>query len=113
VSRDRDGTHAALAFVVGAAGSCSPRLYGLSYRDEAVRLAFVKVALMIGAVVAIVFVFGRLVGCSARSGAAYVGLAVVGRVVGYLLFKMCPKLAIMKEVYGSFVRAATGTCSRC
>lgn len=91
-------------FVVGGAWLLLSTLYGLSYRDEPFVSAYVKVALMIGAVVAIVFVFGHLVGWLGPVWGRYVGLAVVVGVLGYLLFKMAAKLGIMKEVYGSFVR---------
>jgi lysophospholipase L1-like esterase len=91
-------------FLVGGAWLLLSTLYGLSYRDESFASAFVKVALMIGAVVAIVFVFGQLVGWLGPVWGKYVGIAVVVGVLGYLLFKMSAKLGIMKEVYGSFVR---------
>ena len=91
-------------FVVGGAWLLLSTLYGLSYRDEPFVSAYVKVALMIGAVVAIVVVFGHLVGWLGPVWGRYVGLAVVVGVLGYLLFKMAAKLGIMKEVYGSFVR---------
>ncbi len=91
-------------FVVGGAWLALSLLYGLSYRDEPFAGAFVKVALMIGAVLAIVFVFGHLVGWLGPVWGRYVGLAVVIGVLGYLLIKMSAKLGIMKEVYGAFVR---------
>jgi len=91
-------------FVVGGVWLLLSTLYGLSYRDESFASAFVKVALMIGAVVAIVFVFSHLVGWLGPVWGKYVGIAVVAGVLGYLLIKMSAKLGIMKEVYGSFVR---------
>jgi len=91
-------------FVVGGIWLLLSTLYGLSYRDEPFAAAFLKVALMIGAVVAIVFVFSHLVGWLGPVWGRYVGLAVVVGVLGYLLFKMSAKLGIMKEIYGSFVR---------
>ena len=91
-------------FLVGGAWLLLSTLYGLSYRDESFAFAYVKVALMIGAVIAIFFVFLNLKDWLGPTWGRYVGLAVVVGVLGYLLFKMAAKLGIMREVYGSFVR---------
>jgi hypothetical protein len=91
-------------FVIAAVWIALSLLYAFSYRDERPATAFLQVGAMIGAVVLIVWGFGKLVALLGPQTGRWVGLGVVGAVVVYLLWKMAPKLAIIREVYGSFLR---------
>jgi hypothetical protein len=91
-------------FVVGAIWLVLSTLYALSYRDESRPLAFVKVGALIALVVGIVLGFGWLIEALGPTAGRLTALVLVGGFVGYLFWKMLPKLSIMREVHASFVR---------
>ncbi len=89
---------------VAVAWSLLSFLYARSYRDESAVLAPLKIGALIGSVVLVIFVFGRLVPLLGPTWGRYVGAGLVLLIVGYILVKSWSKLGIIREVYGSFVR---------
>lgn len=91
-------------FVIGALWLLLATLYARTNRDEPALAAFLQVGLMIAVVVAIVLGFGELIGLLGPRIGRYVGVALLLGFGGFLLFKMGPKLSIIGEVYGAFLR---------
>ncbi len=91
-------------FVVAAIWLALSTIYAISYRDESKAAAFLKVGAMVGSVVLIVVGFGALVRLLGPDVGRWTALAIVVAVVGYVGWKMLPKLTIIREVYVAFLR---------
>jgi len=91
-------------WVLVAAWLLLSTLYARSNKDEPAAAAFLQVGAMIAVVVAIVLGFGALVTALGPTIGRWVGVALLGGFVIWLLVKMANKLAIIREVYGAFLR---------
>lgn len=89
---------------VGCAWLLLSLLYARTNRDESPAAAFVQVGVMIGAVVLIVWGFGAAVAALGPTIGRWVGVVVLGGFVIWLVVKMADKLAMIREVYGAFLR---------
>jgi lysophospholipase L1-like esterase len=79
-------------------------LYAQTNRDEPAWAAFLQVGLMIAAAAGIVLGFTALIGALGPTVGRFAGIALIGGFVVWLLCKMASKLAIIREVYGAFLR---------
>lgn len=91
-------------WVIAAVWLLLSTLYARSNQDEPAAAAFLQVGAMIAVVVAIVLGFTALVGALGPTIGRWVGITLLGGFVIWLLVKMAAKLAIIREVYGAFLR---------
>ena len=91
-------------FVAAAIWIALSAIYARSYRDESALAAFAKVGAMVAAVTLVVWGFAGLSALLGPRAGRFTGLALVAALVGWILWKMLPKLSILREVYAAFVR---------